>query len=295
MEALTPTLWWTASRAVSWVTCHHHQRLASVSVPDIQWSTFKHSCGCTAPDMPESREMTNQTASYAKQPWPSHAVCVLEDLKCWEAWDTTCWSKQSWGHYSTDCLEERGGESAWWSLMERMRKGHQQSSQHWNHFKGNAGGISEKGWSTHTGPAERLDTILNWSKLDKQGNKKRYIFWLMGTSDRSIVWARILLSTETTAGICIKTFSEHKQNHYHTLFYSISSISLVHFEVLQYACSLPRQTKPNPLAKEKKKVEPQRNKSTTRSHLGALSSLMVKFSPYITILWLWPYHASSQT
>ena len=100
-------LWWTASRAVSWVTCHHHHRLAGVSVLDIQWSIFKDSCGCTVPDMPELREMTNQTASYAKQPWPSHEVCVWEDLKCWEAWDTTCWSKQSWGHYSTDCLKER--------------------------------------------------------------------------------------------------------------------------------------------------------------------------------------------
>ena len=108
----------------------------------------------------------------------------------------------------------------------------------------------------HTGLAECLDTILNWSKLDGQGNKKRYIFWLMGTSDRNIVWTRILLSIETMVGISIKTYSEHKRNHYHTLFYSISSISPVHSAlfILKY-CNLRvrYQDKPNQILWPRKK------------------------------------------
>ena len=73
-----------------------------------QWSTstFKNSCGCTALDMPEWRETTEQINWWAKQ--PSQVACVLEDQKCWGAWDTTCrhkakdvtpslaWRREAW-------------------------------------------------------------------------------------------------------------------------------------------------------------------------------------------------------
>ena len=54
-----------------------------------QWSTstFKNSYGCTALDMLEWRETTEQTDWQAKQ--PSQVACFLEDLKCSETWDTT--------------------------------------------------------------------------------------------------------------------------------------------------------------------------------------------------------------
>ena len=42
----------------------------------------------TALDMPEWREMTEQTDWREKQ--PSQVACVSEDLKCWGTWDTTC-------------------------------------------------------------------------------------------------------------------------------------------------------------------------------------------------------------
>ena len=47
-----------------------------------QWltSTFENSCGCTALDMPEWREMTEQVDRWAKQ--PSQVTYFLEDLKC---------------------------------------------------------------------------------------------------------------------------------------------------------------------------------------------------------------------
>ena len=44
-------------------------------------STFEDSCGCTALDMLESREMTEQTDWREKS--KSQVVCVSEDLKCW--------------------------------------------------------------------------------------------------------------------------------------------------------------------------------------------------------------------
>ena len=55
-----------------------------------QWSTstFINSCGCTTLDMPERRDMTEQTDWRTKQ--PSQVACFSENLKCWEAWDTTC-------------------------------------------------------------------------------------------------------------------------------------------------------------------------------------------------------------
>ena len=51
-------------------------------------STFKNPCGCAALDMPEWRGMADQIDWRAKQ--PSQVACFSEDLKCWEAWDTTC-------------------------------------------------------------------------------------------------------------------------------------------------------------------------------------------------------------
>ena len=63
------------------------------------WSTctFKNSGGCTALDMPEWRETTEQTDWRAKQ--HSQMACFSEDLKCWEAWDITS------GHKAKDVTQ----------------------------------------------------------------------------------------------------------------------------------------------------------------------------------------------
>ena len=50
-------------------------------------STFENSCGCTALDMPEWRQTTEQIDRRAKL--SSQVNCFSKDLKCWEAWDTT--------------------------------------------------------------------------------------------------------------------------------------------------------------------------------------------------------------
>ena len=40
------------------------------------------------------REMTEKNDWRAKQ--PPRKVCISEDLKCWGAWDITCWHKAWW-------------------------------------------------------------------------------------------------------------------------------------------------------------------------------------------------------
>ena len=59
----------------------------------LNFLKFVNSCGCmpTALDMLRWREMTEQTGWRTKQ--PLQLACVSEDLKCWGAWDTTCWHK----------------------------------------------------------------------------------------------------------------------------------------------------------------------------------------------------------
>ena len=46
-------------------------------------------------------------------------------------------------------------------FLERTRKGHRQSDEHWNRFKGNVGETSERQCGTHVGFSERIDTVLN--------------------------------------------------------------------------------------------------------------------------------------
>ena len=105
-----------------------------------QWSTstFKNSCGCTALDMLEWMEMTEQTDWRTKQ--PSQKDCVLEDLKCWGTWDSTCrhtelditpsisWRRETWKEQALDDLpwkDERGPSSIRWTLepFQRQRCG----------------------------------------------------------------------------------------------------------------------------------------------------------------------------
>ena len=93
--------------------------------------------------MPVWREMTEQIGWRAKH--PSQVACFLEDLKCWEAWDTTCghkakditplvaWRRESCKEVALDDLlwkDERGPSSVRWT---------------WNCFKGN---VRETGWET---------------------------------------------------------------------------------------------------------------------------------------------------
>ena len=151
VEAVTHALRWIASRGDSQTT---HAVILTDSVSLLQkvesemcrWSTstFENSCGCTALDMPEWSETTEQTDWRAKQ--PSRVACISEDLKCWEPWNTTC------GHHTIDRLEERGVERGF-------------LDEHWNRFKSNVAETSERRDGAHMGFFERINTILNWTEL----------------------------------------------------------------------------------------------------------------------------------
>ena len=108
---------------VSWACYKKWKMKCEAQTGMCRWltSTFENSSECTALDMPQWREMTEQTEWWAKQ--PSQVVCFLEDLKCWGAWDTTCrhkakdiipsitWRRGAWKAEALDDLpwkDERG-------------------------------------------------------------------------------------------------------------------------------------------------------------------------------------------
>ena len=73
---------------------------------------------------------------------------------------------QSQRHHTTDHvrgLERRSMRRT--IFLERMREGHCQSDEHWNHFKGNTGETSERQSGAHMGFSKFIDTILNWSEI----------------------------------------------------------------------------------------------------------------------------------
>ena len=129
-----------------------------------QWSTSTFgNCVCIALDMPEWREMTEQIDWRAKQ--PSHVACVVEDLKYWGAWDTTC------GHKDKDIIYHRspGGDSGekrkrLTLFLESTREGNRRSDEHWSRFKGNVVETSKRRSGTHMGFSEHIDTTFNWTE-----------------------------------------------------------------------------------------------------------------------------------
>ena len=131
VEAITHALCWIASRGDSQPT-HAIILTDSVSLlQKVEWeaqtgicqwstSTFGNSCGCTALDMLEWREMTVQIDWQAKQ--PSQVACFSEALVL-RSLRHFLWA-QSQGHHNTDHLEERGikrGSARWSSLKGGVR------------------------------------------------------------------------------------------------------------------------------------------------------------------------------
>ena len=113
----------------------------------------------------------------AKQ--PSHAGCVLEDLKPgWGAWDTTCGHWQSQGHHTESItwrsrgrveLKSQEAGSTIFFGRGRERAMRRQSDQHLELFQGpqHWGNSWETGWSAY-GPclAHRYHLAeLNWTEL----------------------------------------------------------------------------------------------------------------------------------
>ena len=127
-------------------------------------STFDNSCWWTALDMQsEGKRLSRQTGGQSNP----HVACFLKDLKCWEAWDTTCgqkakditpsmaWRREALKEEVLDDLPwkgERGPSSIRWTFEPFQR-------QRW-----------ENDWETggaHMTFSERINTILNWTELNQ--------------------------------------------------------------------------------------------------------------------------------
>ena len=129
-----------------------------------QWSTStsENSCGCTALDMLEWRDMTEQVDWWAKQ--PSQVAYFSEGLKCWGAWDITCghktkdvtpsiaWKREVWKEEVLDNLPWKGERGL--SSVRRTLEPFQR--QRWGNFW-------ETGWSAHgLFWVHRYHLELNW-------------------------------------------------------------------------------------------------------------------------------------
>ena len=80
---------------------------AGTEMCQLSTSTFENSCGCTALDMPEWREMTEQVDWRENQ--PSQMACILEDPRVLRSLRHYL-QAQSQGHHTICHLEERGVE-----------------------------------------------------------------------------------------------------------------------------------------------------------------------------------------
>ena len=83
------------------------ERKAKNSMCQCAASTFENSCGCTALDMVESMQMTEQLVWLENQ--PSQMVYAWEDLKCWRTRDTALGHKaKTSSRYGSPWGERRG-------------------------------------------------------------------------------------------------------------------------------------------------------------------------------------------
>ena len=148
-------------------------------------STFENSGGCTALDMPEWRETTEQIDWREQQ--PSQRACFSEVLKCWGSWDTTCVykakditssiarRKKAWKEEALDDLlwkDERGPSSirrtlepfqrqCWGTFWETGRSAYGFFRAHRYHL--------EQNWIDLTNNYRLLE-IITWLYLIKMWN-----------------------------------------------------------------------------------------------------------------------------
>ena len=130
-------------------------------------SIFKDPWGSTLLDKLELRKMTTQTEWRTKS--PLQVVCVLEDLKCWGAWDPSCRHKPKQQHkidHRKRAAQKKKKKRRSTIPFNWTRYSPCQIGQHWNCFKRNIGENSKKRGGEHIGFPERLD-ISNWIELFK--------------------------------------------------------------------------------------------------------------------------------
>jgi len=123
---------------------------AQTEMSEWSTSTFKTSCGCTALDMPEWRETTEQIdwrANHPSQVFAFREIWSVEKLETLPA-GTKPRTSHHWSH---------GGERLWKRkretiFLERTRESHRHQT--------NIGTVSERRGGAHMGISER---ILNWT------------------------------------------------------------------------------------------------------------------------------------
>ena len=115
------------------------------------------------------RKMTEQKMWRAEQ--PSQVASVLENLKCWGAWDTTC--KHSQAHHFVERHEERVAEKEEEQKKKRKEKqrltlylqrtllGNSPPNQHWSCFRDDTEETSASQNGAHAASLERLDATLS--------------------------------------------------------------------------------------------------------------------------------------
>ena len=70
-------------------------------------------------------------------------------------------TKPRTSHYRSPGGESRAKRKRSTIFLERTRKGHRHSDEHWNRFRGNVGKTSERRGGARMGFSELVDTILN--------------------------------------------------------------------------------------------------------------------------------------
>ena len=136
-------------------------------------SAFKNSCRCTALDMPEWREMTEQIDWRAKQ--PSQMACFSEDLKCWEASDATSRHKAKDITTLTACRRKVLKEEALDDLHWKDERGQLSIRQTLEPFQRQCwGNFWETGWSTYGFFRAQTPswTELDWTELPESMLKR---------------------------------------------------------------------------------------------------------------------------
>ena len=113
----------------------------------------KDPCGSTVLDTLETREVTEQIDQRAKQPPQVESVEELETLPAGTEPRTS--------HHGSPGGERRRPRQRPTIFLERARKGHRQSDQLWNCFKGNVGETPERRGGSHMGLPELIDTTWN--------------------------------------------------------------------------------------------------------------------------------------
>ena len=129
-------------------------------------STFRNCSGCAGLDIPAWREMTEQIDWQSKQ--PSQMVCILEDLKCWGAWDTTCGPKTNGIAWLISQRREAWTEEALkWSSLKEWDRAIVSQTDIEIVIKGNIEKTPKRWGGTHNiGSSECINTILNWPELN---------------------------------------------------------------------------------------------------------------------------------